>query len=181
MSSFDVAIVVVLDHEGGYANESGDSGGPTNFGISEKFLCDEAGLLPSDADTEIKTMTKEQAAALYHKCWWDRYGYGALRNQQLATKIFDMAVNMGAEQAHKLLQRSANELGMKLEVDGVLGPETLRAANACIPDMLINKLVSKQAAFYQQLAIDHPKMRKFLTGWLERAAWPLTSAKEKEV
>ena len=37
MSAFELAIPIVLKHEGGFADNPADPGGATNFGISLRF------------------------------------------------------------------------------------------------------------------------------------------------
>src|SRR4051812_29003946 len=100
MSSFDQAIPTILKHEGGYVNDTKDPGGETNWGISKR----------SYPQLDIKNLSREQAIYFYRRDWWNKYNYGAIHDQQVATKVFDIAVNMGASQAHKLLQRACNVL-----------------------------------------------------------------------
>lgn len=171
MADFYKAIKVVLAHEGGFANDPDDPGGATNFGISARYWEQEHGEKKTPA--QMQALTREQAIAEYEHAWWNRYGFGGIKDQIAATKIFDMAINMGAEQATVLLQRSLNELGNHVVVDGVFGPRTLAATNLSDPTRLVGKLVSHQSDFYSSLAKSKPKMAKYLTGWLARAAWPL--------
>jgi lysozyme family protein len=181
MSTFLPAVAVVLQHEGGYCDNCDDSGGPTNYGISWTFLSGDAealalftvalGRTPDIKDMEL--MAVDTAKAIYRACWWQRYGFAALVDQTAASKLFDMAVNMGAGQAVKLLQRALNALGAALDVDGQLGPQTLATVNATDPEALISRLVGVQSDFYRDLAERKPRLAQFLSGWLVRAAWPL--------
>jgi lysozyme family protein len=171
MADFAKAISVVLAHEGGFVDDKDDPGGATNYGISARYWREEHGekLTPD----QMRALTREQAIAEYQHAWWDRYGFGGIRDQALATKILDMAVNMGAEQATLILQRSLNELGNHVTVDGTFGPRTLHATNISDSTRLVGKLVVHQSDFYRGLARSKPAMAKFLVGWLQRAAWPL--------
>jgi lysozyme family protein len=177
MATFEKAIGVILAHEGGYVWDTDDPGGATNFGISARWLHSEGIFNPTGGQLwsafDIKSMPREEALVLYQTFWWDRYGFGGIRDQVVATKFFDMAVNTGAEQATVLLQRSLNELGNHVTVDGVFGPKTLAAVNLADSTRLVGKLVIHQSDFYRGLARSKPSMAKFLTGWLTRAAWPL--------
>lgn len=84
-TKFDKAIKVVLAHEGGYVNDPNDLGGETNFGISKR----------SYPTVDIKNLTREQAVEIYRGDWWERYRYGDIEDLDVATKVFDLAVNMG--------------------------------------------------------------------------------------
>jgi len=162
MANFDQAIPIILKHEGGYVNDPHDPGGETKYGISKR----------SYPQLDIKSLTEERAKEIYYKDWWDKYRYGGINDQGVATKIFDMAVNMGARQAHKLLQRAANEvMGHKnLAEDGIIGPQTLAVVNSVDSKRLLSALRNHQANFYRELARKNSSLAKFLKGWLNRAA-----------
>ena len=81
MADFNIAIETVLANEGGICNVSGDPGGLTNFGISQR----------SYPNVDIRNLTRDAAAAIYRRDFWH---YDAVESQLMATKIFDMAVNM---------------------------------------------------------------------------------------
>lgn len=156
MASFEEAIPFVLKHEGGYVNDPADPGGETNFGISKRSFPNE----------DIKNLTPERASYLYKVCWWDKYHYSNFTAQTVGGKVFDMAVNMGAARAHKLLQTVLN-----VTVDGMLGPGTFAAANAAEPAALVDGLRGEAKNFYLSLVARRPSMSKFLKGWLNRAAF----------
>lgn len=153
MSYFDRAIKPVLQHEGGYVNDPVDPGGETNFGITKRNY----------PQLDIKHLTVEEAIEIYRRDYW-RPIYDEMTDGDAACKIFDMAVNMGHRQAHKLLQR-----GVGVDDDGVFGPVTLAAANGC--HNLTDRLCKQQAKFYQVLVMKRPALHKFLNGWLSRARW----------
>lgn len=178
---FESALRTVLGHEGGYTNDKGDPGGPTNFGISLRFAlslgdADGDGRLDLDLDhdgdvdaADIRLMTRDDAARVYRSQWWDRYGYGRLV-LPIATKVFDLAVNTGAVQAHKILQRAVRATGGPVLVDdGAFGPKTLAAAIDAPARDLVVGLRSEAAGFYRGLVLTKPALSKFLAGWLNRA------------
>jgi len=176
MADFDIAIATVIEHEGGFVDHPDDPGGATNYGISLRFLQSEYGLdfdLDSDGDLDaddIKKMTMEQAIAIYHEKWWDKYDYGRIGNQLIATKVFDLAVNMGAKQAHKLMQRACLACGrVDIKEDGVLGPATVGAINLLPAIALQASLRSEAAGYYRLIAAQHPDFSAFISGWLRRA------------
>ena len=59
-SSFDLAIPIVLENEGGYVNDPADPGGETKYGISKR----------SYPALDIKNLTVEQATAIYLRDFW---------------------------------------------------------------------------------------------------------------
>lgn len=156
---FRHAVEVVLRHEGGYVYDPRDPGGETMYGISKR----------SYPHLDIANLTRDQAVEIYRRDWWERYGYGELASLEVATKVFDLAVNTGPGTAHRLLQEALVFLGHQLVVDGVLGPKTLAAANAEEPQRLLQVLRWKAAERYFSLAERRPENRAFLLGWLRRA------------
>ena len=169
-ADFDTAVDVVLRHEGGWVNDPADPGGATNYGISLRWL---KTITPDADESTIRNMHVEYARDLYRRYWWEPNNYSAIVDQNTATKIFDMAVNMGAAQAHRLTQRALLACGHHVAVDGFLGPQSMSAINQCATTQLLGKLVAVQSDFYRLIAAQHPSQEKFLPGWLHRAAWPL--------
>jgi lysozyme family protein len=153
-SSFDLAIPTILRREGGYVWDASDAGGETNFGISKR----------SYPNLDIKNLTSADASAIYKRDWWDIFGYGRILEQRIATKILDMAVNLGSRMAHKVAQEAAG-----CTVDGVLGPESIKALNDAQAAPLLCRIQDLQAVRYRNIVSDHPEDAKFLAGWLARA------------
>lgn len=181
VASFDEAIKVVLKHEGGFVDDPSDRGGATNYGISSRFLniysLDES--LKKEIDfnrdnyidaEEIKKMSKDTAKEIYKKCWWDKFKYGKLLDQDLATKIFDIAVNIGPYQAHKILQEAINNKinHFPIAVDGIIGNKTRNATNLIDPKILRKEFITLVSDFYKELCNKNVNFRKYLQGWLNR-------------
>ena len=180
MAEFGPAFAKVIELEGGFVDHPDDPGGATNLGIFLRFLQTETeyefGDIDNDGDLDyedIRNMTMKAASDIYKKHWWDKYGYHSIPSQPVANKIFDMAVNMGARQAHKLLQRAINcVLGQHLLVDdGLLGEKSSQAMGAAIqqPIALLAALRAQQEGFYRLLVAKNDKFNAFLNGWLNRA------------
>ncbi len=154
MDRFKKAVETVLKHEGGYASHPDDPGGETKYGICKR----------SYPHLDIKRLTREQAKEIYRRDWWDKYGYERINDDALCFKVFDLAVNMGAHQAHKLLQRAVNDVsGRLLEDDGILGPRTISAVNAIVPELVLDALLKRAESYYRSL-----NKPQFLAGWLNR-------------
>ena len=156
---FEKAITLVLKHEGGYVNDPNDLGGETKYGISKR----------SYPHLDIKTLTVEQAIEIYRRDWWDKYRYGDIKDQDVATKVFDLSVNMGPATAHRLLQEALVFLDYPVEIDGIIGPQTIAAANKADPRRLLQVLRWLAAHHYYRIAAQRPQSRAFLLGWLGRA------------
>jgi lysozyme family protein len=162
MSDFHLAIPTILTHEGGYIDHPQDPGGATNFGISWHFLQ----RLPTYQHIkDIRELTFATAVTIYQTEWWERYHYANISNQILATKLLDLAVNMGGPQAHICLQRAIRAAtGNRLSEDGILGMQSFTAVNAADPSSLLAAFKSEVAGFYRLL--HQPPFEK---GWLARA------------
>ena len=175
MSCFSKAIVTVLKHEGGFSNHEADPGGATNYGISLRWLKSQGmyGDFDDDGDVDIddiKALDVETATRIYREKWWSRYHYDRIKDCDIATKIFDMSINMGGNRAHRILQHAINSLGGNLIIDGIIGPITIKAANVETPYILLAEIREEQKRFYLRLIAKRPAMEVFRKGWLRRAA-----------
>jgi lysozyme family protein len=154
--TFDVAIKKVLAHEGGYVNDPADPGGETKFGISKRTY----------PDIDIKALTEDEACLIYYRDWWVENDYDRIAHADLAAKVLDLAVNMGAKRAHMLLQEAVNATRPgTLVVDGRLGPKSIDAVNRHPqPALLLAQLRLAAVGFYARL-----NKARFLKGWVLRA------------
>ena len=92
--SFAKALNFVLRWEGGYTNDPTDPGGETKYGISKRAY----------PHLNIKALTKEQAAQIYAKDYWDAAGCNECSEPKLAIALFDAAVNVGVGRVKKWLK-----------------------------------------------------------------------------
>lgn len=166
MTKFELAIRKTLEHEGGYVDHPNDPGGATKYGISLRWY--RSVIDPNATVNDIKSMSVEDAKTLYRDHFWID-AYDRIFSERVAAKVFDMAVNMGKSQAHKLAQRAAQACGAKLEDDGVLGPVSIGAINGIDEGAMMAALKATQAAFYRSLASAKPQFKSFINGWLKRA------------
>ena len=103
MANYEPAFNRLLEHEGGYTV---DHAGPTNYGITLRVLDVD---IDGDGDideSDISALTPADAKEFYHRHWWANYRYYVIQNQEIATKVLDLSVNMGPKQAHRLVQRA---------------------------------------------------------------------------
>lgn len=147
--SFERAVAHVLQWEGGDSDHPADPGGLTRFGISRRAY----------PHLNIAALTETDARAIFRRDYWNKLQCDALPDA-LAFALFDCAVNVGVEQATKFLQRAAG-----IHVDGIFGPQTLKAAQTADPKKLVRDLTLERAQFYVGLST-YPVFGK---GWLRRS------------
>jgi len=156
---FEKIINTILDHEGNYVNDPLDRGGETKFGISKR----------SYPDVDIKGLTLEHAKFIYKRDFWDNKQYKNIENLAIATKAFDLSVNMGEKRLNKLLQRALRTTEFSVTEDGAFGESTLKAINQSPPKELLASLKSEAAGYYRGLVASDNTQLRFLQGWLTRA------------
>jgi len=154
---FNAAVHMVLDHEGGESVHPDDRGGPTKFGISQRW----------HPDVDLRTLTRERAIEIYWEKYWQGRGYDLLP-ASVAVKVFDLAVNMGRVLAGICLQRALRACGASVTEDGEIGPKTAAAAASVDPLALLAAVRSEAAGEYRRMAT-LPGQRVFERGWLNRA------------
>ena len=152
---FDDIIEKVLEHEGGYVDDPTDAGGETKYGISKRAYPDE----------DIKELTVERAKELYKRDYWDRYRTADLPDR-LRHIYVDMCINMGGGRAIKILQEACNSKNAnKIDVDGGIGPATIKAATNVEPF----RLRAYRVMFYAELVMKKPEQERFWVGWFRRS------------
>lgn len=170
---FDHAIKFVLKHEGGLTNNKEDPGEITNFGISIRFLRSEKIDVDGDGDSDkddIVHLDLSEADSIYLKYFWQKYHYDHINDLNLATKVFDTSVNMGANEAHKILKRSMNHLlSIPLEETGSINAGIISLVNKLDPKELIENVRTEEKDVYMQIVERNPHLRIFLRGWMARA------------
>lgn len=159
MAEFAPAMKVVLHHEGGYVNNKSDPGGETNFGISKRKY-------PS---VDIKELTVDQARYIYRRDFWEPGRFEKIYSQVVATKAFDLSVNMGLRWGIRILQKSVKRLGRLVKVDGKLGPKTIKAVNSLGHTELMKEIRVQAALRYANIAVKRPESAVFLRIWMRRA------------
>ena len=162
MPAFEKANPTILKNEGGYVNDPNDAGGETNFGISKR----------SFPDVDIKNLTREKAVAIYRTSFWSKHpDLEKLDSQEIATKTFDLMVNMGPARGIRILQEAINDANAACVVgaDGRMGPETVRRANELDEAKLLKAMQVSAARFYCGIVQRKPTQEKFLRTWLLRA------------
>lgn len=187
MAKFEDSIGYVLSAEGGYSDHPRDPGGETFWGISIRFLEREGIDIDGDGDSDlddVKALTRADAIAIYATKFWKPLKLHLIDSQAVATRLLDMAVNMGLKRATKVAQRAANkfaeavdfqesgEPAVRLKLDGKLGPKTRGRLNGLSKldwSALMQHLRAEHESYYIALVKKRPDLECFLEGWLNRA------------
>jgi lysozyme family protein len=177
MANYGKAFEKTIKHEGGYNDIQGDNGGPTNFGVSLRFLSllyKDCGIGDFDNDgdvdkDDVKKLTVDDAKEIYFKAFWLKQKCDLIEDDEVAAKLFDLSVNAGLIQAGKLIQRACNQYANVLTVDGKLGPKSILEINRINPEELIIAFRFECVQFYLNLVEKNPSFSKFINGWLRRA------------
>lgn len=160
MSQFDACMTFTLEQEGGYSDTPGDSGGATNFGITQSTLASWRGHVVSAAD--VQALSSGEAGQIYKARYWDVVKGDSLP-PGVDLMVFDFGVNAGPGASAKVLQ-----ICLEIDADGQIGPITLAAVAADDPHLLIGLLGVAQNNFYQHVVDQNVTDVQFLKGWLGR-------------
>lgn len=161
MSNFSKAVEKVLEHEGGFVNHPDDTGGATNWGITQKTYEQFIGR-PVTVE-EIRRMPKGNAVAIYKEKYWDAVAGDKLSSYAIAFVLFDQGVNRGPKRAIKQAQRVIGAYQ-----DGIIGPKTISALNSVKEKDFLDQYLIQSENAYRAIATANPSQNVFLKGWLHR-------------
>ena len=170
----------IVAREGGYVNDPDDPGGATNHGVTIHTLRRLGLDLTGDGvvdPADVRALSRDQAVGIFIRDYYERPRIAELP-AALQPSLFDMYVNAGAN-AVRILQRLLGEMGFRVAVDGVIGPQSAAAArNAADPDplALADAYGVARRNYYFRLADARPASRKYARsrsggkgGWIVRA------------
>lgn len=182
MARFEPAFKFLLRDEGGYSNNPRDKGGETYRGISRKYWPQWFGWTLIDGarwKTDFpKILNSNQSLndsveIFYRSKYWNP-SFNLINSQQVASKLFDEAVNMdpgaGFGWAIKCLQQAICKCGISIDIDEKFGQQTLNALNAIHPDELLKEFCSALRLRYLGIIAEDPSQKVFENDWLKRAA-----------
>jgi typhoid toxin secretion A len=162
----------IIAIEGGYVNDSDDSGGETNYGITVSVARE------NGYTGEMEDLPIELAFDIYSRKYWDEVRGDDLvkLSEAIAAEVVDTGINMSTARAAEFLQRSLNVLNCSgdlysdIKVDGDIGMKTISALESYLKSRSENALLTAlnclQGAFYIELAERREKDEKFVYGWL---------------
>jgi len=194
MAEFEISFDRTLGNEGGYSNVAKDRGGETWRGIARKFwpnwegweIVDRVKAQNWDTTAALDTALRcevslhQHVRLFYLTNFWrvNRLDLLDARHQEVADKIFDMAVNCGVNMAGKVVQRWLN-FGNRdqrdyadLKEDGFIGMVTVAAIGAVLKTrglrLALFALVCEHYVAYRNIVQADPEQEVFWWGWLAR-------------
>lgn len=180
MQSITDIAAEIVQRECGYVNDPDDPGGPTKYGVTihtmRRLGLDLNGDGRIDA-IDVQQLDRAQAVTIFVEHYYHRPRIDRLP-QVIQASVFDMYVNAGAN-AVRMLQRLLVDMRIPVAVDGVIGPQTIAAANraaGAAPDHLADAYGIARRNYYYDLADRRPASRKYARrrdggkgGWITRA------------
>lgn len=161
---FAECVAFVLQHEGGFVDNSADPGGATNRGITLRTLREWRGDDTLTAD-DVRNMTEAEAREIYLARYWN-----PIRGDDLPPgvdlAVFDWAVLGGVSRAARDLQ---TVLGVT--VDGAIGRQTLDVLRRADPANVVRDVCARRLAYLR----GRPHWKTFGRGW-ERRVWEVEAA-----
>ncbi len=170
----------IVAREGGYVNDPDDPGGATKYGVTIHTMRRLGLDLDGDGDVDardVQRISREQAEQIFLEYYFTRPQIDQLP-AILQASVFDMYVNAGTH-AVKILQRLINDMRVTVSVDGVIGPQTIAAAQmaaAAAPDHIADAYGIARRNYYYALADRRAASRKYARrrdggkgGWIRRA------------
>jgi lysozyme family protein len=168
-------IAEVIRIEGGYTNDSNDSGGETKYGITIRVA------RKFGYTGEMRDMPKSVAEAIYEHNYWYTPGFYDVSTLSLpiARELFDTGINCGQPKAAEFLQMALNALNREgkdyadVAEDSDVGPSTMKALTAFLKkrgiegeNVMLKALNCLQGARYVELSRLRQKDEKYVYGWL---------------
>lgn len=170
----------IVAREGGYVNDPDDPGGATKFGVTIGTLRRLGIDLTGEGKVthaDVRAMTRDKARDIYIRDYFYRPQIDKLPDV-LQASVFDMYVNAGGN-AVKIMQRLLRDMGHRVAVDGLIGPQTLRAVELAFdeaPDHIADAYGIARRNYYYSLADRRRASRKYARrrdggkgGWIKRA------------
>lgn len=158
-ANFDKSLALVLKSEGGYSNNPRDKGGVTMRGVTQAVYDDwrrRNGLEPRS----VKNIEMVEIVAIYRSGYWN-----PIRADDLPSGVdyclFDFAFNSGVLRAARYLQQAVG-----VQVDGMIGPQSVKAAKAADARELIDRICDDRLAFLRRLS----NFDAFGRGWTRRVS-----------
>lgn len=152
---------IIARWEGGYSDHPNDPGGATNFGITIGTLSAWRGRAVTKSD--VRDLSYGEALEIFAARYW-RVIQGDELAPAVALMTYNAAMNSGPSRGVRFLQEALNRQGAAVDIDGEMGPQTLRASARADARMLVKDYAETYTAFYESL----PTFGTFGRGWLNR-------------
>lgn len=160
----DEIITDVLKAEGWdkYTNHPADRGGPTKWGITLKAY---QSLVDKEATQRtIQNLTEAEARAFYNRFYVVEPGFDRVHSLAMPL-VVDCGVNHGTKRAAKWFQKAVGA-----EEDGVIGPQTLAAAEHIPAVTVYLRICAYRTRFFGAIVTRDPSQAVFASGWNNRVS-----------
>jgi lysozyme family protein len=165
---FNTAFDRLVGHEGGFGNDSRDSGNWTGGVVGRgELVGTKYGISAASYPTlDIKNLTLAQAKEIYFRDFWSIVGDA---HPSIKFQLFDAAVNSGHGNAIRFLQRA-----VRVADDGQWGKISQAALDAMETNDVLLRFVAYRLKFWASLSTFDTYGR----GWTSRGADNLLFAAE---
>lgn len=160
MSNFDKCFELVIGHEGGFTDDRHDRGNWTSGKVGVgKLKGTKYGISAmSYPDVNIAGLTLYDAKAIYRRDYWDRT-YCDQLPAGLDYLVFDANINHGRLRSGRFLQMAVGSA-----VDGLIGPNTIKASATVDTVQAINEFCVTRGLFYTEIST----FQRYKKGWFRR-------------
>ncbi len=171
MANYELAYKKLRDEERGYSNHPSDSGKETYAGITRRYNPNWKGwhlidIAKEDADNFPQNLARilplqELVKEFYFSEYWKKILGDDICDQHYANLVLSYSVNLGFITGVMLIQKT-----LKVKIDGIFGPNTLKALNASysfIDDFKFNVIRR-----YIEVLREDAKNFDFIDGWINR-------------
>lgn len=138
------------------------------------------GVFGKNNDLRWWNMSDEDWMMIYRTRFFDRIKGDKFKFMNVAAVVVDGAFLSGAFESIETLQEAINDVNGNKNVtqDGLIGSQTIEAANKIEPKKLIQAYVNRRMKFFNSITDDNTpqeiKNRTFLKGWKNRTNKYLT-------
>lgn len=164
MAQFNMAFEKMIIAEGGYKLHEikGDRGGMTYAGISRKYNPYWKGWTIIDKDYDDPSLS-QMVRDFYKENYWNKIRGNDIKEQSIASSIFDFSVNAGVKVSSKLTQ-----IILGATPDGIIGDKTIGLLNKFNQDLFIISFAIMKIKRYAYICNKDKSQNKFLLGWINR-------------
>ncbi len=168
MANFKKAQQIVGLNEGGYQNDPRDSGNyhngkliGTNWGISAPVLAEFLGRSPNVL--EMRNLKRQTAELILKLRFWLKNELDSLKNQSLATLIYDGVVNHGTNGMRFLMNKAIKSLGGSVNYYEIFTKKGIKYLNSLNQRRLFNAVKAARTVKYKS-----SKQTHYIQSWLNR-------------
>lgn len=158
----------IVAFEGVESDHPADRGKLTRFGLTFQVFLEER---PGGTLAQFKALSRDDVVDIITERFALKPGYWRIADQWVMWAVIDFAIHSGPRTATRELQ-----LALRIEADGVFGPQTTRACNSTNPEQLFRRLIARRVRFLGNIIRRDHNQAAFSGGWFSRVAAILEAA-----